>query len=192
MIDFKELKHLIIKTCKSDHTEDINSRFSFSIESAKLEQSLSNTDLHVIGFTKEVVSRVPTYDDLQLIEEYIPKYKKDLLEEVYDGNSQILTLTLYCTKDGELELRDQNNNPIDKEDLFTKLNGSEDELDRNTILSIIENYPIYRTLIIRKFNNRKDRFDYSIYFRSNYNMIDYIKELKETGLFESHDDEVQG
>ena len=51
------------------------------------------------------------------------------------------------------------------------------------ITGICINYPIYRTLIIRKFNKKRDKFEYSIYFRSNYNMITYIKSLKENGEF---------
>lgn len=183
MIEFKELKQIIQRICKTNQTTEIYDRFSFSIDTEKLEEMLNEkSDLHVMGFAKELNSRIPTYNDLQLIEEYMPKNKKGELSDVFDGNSQIITLSFYCTEDGSLKI-ENDGEIVSGEALYNMINGSSDQLNKDIILSIIENFPIYRSLIVKHFNSRKDKFEYIIYFRSNYIMINYIKDLKNSGDF---------
>lgn len=183
MIDFKDLKQTIQKACKSEQSTDINERFKFSINTYKLEKILNQkSDLHVIGFKEEIVSHIPTVEELQLITEYA--HKKDEIETIYDGFTQVITFLLYCDKNGELGFANEDGSAIDNKEIFDQLNKPE-LINKELLTGISINYPIYRTLIIRRFNKRKDKFEYSIYFRSNYNMITYIKSLKENGQFSS-------
>jgi hypothetical protein len=63
-----------------------------------------------------------------------------------------------------------------------------DNPDKEISMILAENYPMYRTMVVRRFDNRKDKFVYSIYFRSSYSMITYINGLKEEGKFNSSED----
>ena len=63
--------------------------------------------------------------------------------------------------------------------------SSEYNKDIATVLA--SEFPMYRTMVVRRFDNRKDKFVYSIYFRSSYSMITYINSLKEEGSFNSSD-----
>lgn len=181
MIDFKDLKMTIQKICRSEQANNINERFKFSINTYKLEKVLNQkSDLHVMGFCEEIESRIPTVDDYQLLTEYA--HKKEEIETIFDGTTQIATFLLYCDKNGCLSFADEDKNPIENKEIFEQLNKPE-LINKDLITEICINYPIYRTLIIRKFNKKRDKFEYSIYFRSNYNMITYIKSLKENGEF---------
>jgi catabolite regulation protein CreA len=64
-----------------------------------------------------------------------------------------------------------------------------DDPDRSVVFKLLEDYPIYRTVVVRFFDKKKDKFVYSIYFRSNYNMISYINSLKHEGEFEEESEE---
>lgn len=187
MIDFKELKLVIKKACFVEKTEDIDSRFGFTIDIEKLEQflALEHADLHVIGFGDKLRSKVPTYEDLQVISEYI--YKKEIINNIYNGSSQIATFMLYTNMNdlnGTVECKEE------QEEIYGKLNNPEN-IDIGLVNSIITENPIYRALVVRRFNYKEDKFDYAIYFRSNRVMINYIKELKEEGDFEEPSGEVE-
>lgn len=190
MIDFKELKLVIQKASIVDKT-DISSRFHFSIDVEKLEQLLAanNTDLHVIAGTKNIVSKVPGIEDIQFISEYITK--KEQFSYIFNGSTNVASLILYCDMNGTFKIGTESEE-IDKDVLFNKLNNEED-IDIGIVNTLVSETPIYRALIIRKFNVKEDKFDYSIFFRSNRNMINYIKELKEEGSFgtESDNDSVE-
>ena len=186
MIQFKDLKYLIQKNCK---TEDVNSnsenyfakKFNFYINTSKLEKTLSSrTDLHVIGFEPVMKSFVPSCKDIQLISEYL--HHKEELEDIMNGSTQIMEFMIYC---------DQTGNPGESNstDNFDKLNNP-DKCSKSFVVNIINNYPVYRTLVVRRFNTKLDRFEYSIYFRSNYNMISYIQKLKDNGLFNLEESEI--
>lgn len=179
MIDFKELKSVIKRACFVEKTEDIDSRFGFTIDIEKLEQILNQeSDLHVIAFDDKLRSRIPTYEDLQVISEYI--YKKEIINGIYNGNSQIATFMIYSDMG---ETKDE----AEAAAIYDRLNNPEC-VDISLINGIVTEKPIYRALIVRRFNYKEDKFDYAIYFRSNRVMINYIKGLRADGEF----DEVSG
>ena len=170
MIEFKDLKQLISKACSTEQSEDdINKRFKFSINFEKLEKILNQkgTDLSVIAPVSSVCSWVPGIDEILTISEYT-KNKSDI-EFIFDGNTEIMEFLLYSTKNGAMKVPEV---PV-KKDIVSV---SE---EKKSIIDIMMDFPVYRTLIARKFDKRNDKFEYAIYFRSNYNMIMYIKDLKE-------------
>jgi len=170
MIEFKELKTLIQKATVVDKT-DISNMFSFTVDQEKLEDLLSKkTDLHVLNLGP-IKSRRPTLDDYIPVSEYV--YKKEAFDGIFNGETNIANFIIYCDMDGKavLELSDEE-----------KETGA---FSRNTINFIMSELPIYRTLIIKRFNAREEKFDYLIYFRSNRVMINYIKALREEGEFEN-------
>lgn len=176
MINFSDLKFIIIKNCKTVDNTDIGSRFGFTIDVEKLEKALNEkSDLHVIGFSPVIESRVPNITEIQPISEYV--YKKIEIHTIFNGSTNIATFLLYCDKNGELKVKDSDNHEYTNEEITAALNNSEEEKADWIAKEIAINYPVYRVLIVRRFDKRKDKFTYDIYFRSNYNMITYIKSL---------------
>jgi hypothetical protein len=183
MIDFKELKVLIQKASSVDKT-DISSRFKFSVDVEKLEQLLNQkSDLHVIAGTQLVESRIPDFEDVQLVSEYV--YKKEHFASIFNGSSQIATFLLYCDMNGSFSVG-TDSETFTSGDIYAKLNT--EDIDMDIMNVIVSDTPIYRVLVVRRFNTKEDKFDYAIFFRSNRNMINYIKDLKEDGKFDPTDD----
>lgn len=178
MIGFKSLKHLILKSCNSNNSsENINDMIHFTIDCKKLESILAqHTDLHVMAFSNCLESKTPDVRDLQLITEYVKN--KEEVDMIYDGKTQVCFFMLYCTKEGSLAVEAMTDHG------YSKVN---EELDEKLIETIASGYPVYRAMIIRRFN--EDKFNYSIYFRSNYQMICYIKDLKDQGKFDASNEE---
>ena len=165
MIDFTDLKQVIKNSCKTRETgEDFNNHFKFYINFEKLERILTQkkSDLHVIVPVSRDESWIPSIDEIQNISEYI-KTDTDA-KHIFDGKSEIFEFILFSTKNDELS---------------TEELGAEEDTKhiKDAITNLVMNFPVYRTLIVRRFDTRKDKFEYVIYFRSNYNMISYIKEL---------------
>lgn len=182
MIDFKELKLLIQKASITSKT-NLSDMFSFEIDTEKLEDMLNKkSDLHVLRFTPEVKSAKPTTADYSLISEYI--YKKEAFDGIYDGQSQIASFIIYCDKEGTINVPGLTPETIKD---FYNLDHEKQVEIANYIMSEL---PVYRTLVIRRFNIREEKFDYLIYFRSNRVMINYIKNLREVGQFENNSGEV--
>ena len=76
MIGFKDLKSIIVRSSRTtddkNKSSDINNKFNFVINVDRLEKALSSkSDLHVVAFNKNIVSRVPDISELQLISEYV-------------------------------------------------------------------------------------------------------------------------
>lgn len=176
MVDFKELKTIIKKACVVDKT-NLDSRLSFSVDVDKLESFLRKENLHVMAFADQLVSFIPDPSDLQLIGEYI--YRKEIINGVMDGYSQIVTFIIY--NDDSLTTEEQ----INENYQLLNNNGLENGIDVKLASKIVSENPIYRVLVVRRFNNKEDKFDYNIYFRSNRTMINYINSLKEEGTFEN-------
>lgn len=181
MIDFKELKLLIQKASITSKT-NLSDMFSFEIDTEKLEELLNKkSDLHLLRFTSEIKSAKPTPADYALISEYI--YKKEAFDGIYDGQTQIASFIIYCDKEGTIEIPGLENDVRD----FYNLDPEQQIKIANYIMAEL---PVYRTLVIRRFNIREEKFDYLIYFRSNRVMINYIKNLREVGQFENNSGEV--
>lgn len=66
--------------------------------------------------------------------------------------------------------------------------NTDENPDKEIAMILAEDYPMYRAMVVRRFDNRKDKFVYSIYFRSSYSMITYINSIKEEGKFNSADE----
>jgi hypothetical protein len=188
MIGFKDLKSVIVRNSRTtddkNKSSDINAKFNFVINVDRLEKALnSKSDLHVVAFGKNIVSRVPDISELQLISEYV--HKKEEINTIFDGKTQIATFMFYCDMNGQLHIGQKDKEYTAKEisDLINT-----DNPDKEIAMILAENYPMYRTMVVRRFDNRKDKFVYSIYFRSSYSMITYINSLKEEGKFNSSED----
>ena len=90
MINFSDLKFIIIKNCKTVDNTDIGSRFGFTIDVEKLEKALNEkSDLHVVGFSPVIESRVPNITEIQPISEYV--YKKVEINTIFNGSTNIAT-----------------------------------------------------------------------------------------------------
>lgn len=182
MIDFKELKLLIQKASTTSKT-NLSDMFSFEIDTEKLEEMLNKkSDLHILRFTPNVKSAKPTTADYALISEYI--YKKEAFDGIYDGQSQVASFIIYCDKEGTVNIPGLTPETIKD---FYNLDLEQQVKIANYIMAEL---PVYRTLVIRRFNIREEKFDYLIYFRSNRVMINYIKNLREVGQFESNSGEI--
>lgn len=176
MIEFKELKTLIQKASTTNKT-DISDMFAFSIDAEKLEEFLNKrSDLHILDLGP-INSKLPGVDDYCLVSEYV--YKEEAFNGIFDGKSQMATLIIYCDVQGKavLELSEEE-----------KATG---KFTFKTINYIMSELPVYRTLVIRRFNTREEKFEYLIYFRSNRVMINYIKALRDSGEFENETGELE-
>ncbi len=183
MIDFKELKLLIQKASITSKT-NLSDMFSFDIDTEKLEELLNKkSDLHLLRFTSEIKSAKPTPADYALISEYI--YKKEAFDGIYDGQSQVASFIIYCDKEGTVNIPGLTPETIKD---FYNLDLEQQVKIANYIMAEL---PVYRTLVIRRFNIKEEKFDYLIYFRSNRVMINYIKTLREDGEFEINTGDVE-
>ena len=180
MIEFKYLKKIIIKSCKTESVEDLNNVYKFSISIQKLQELLDkvNAGLKVVETSNWVLedigvfkSYTPTVNDIQLITEYVQK--KSELEEIFNGRTEVAQFMMYVPQ------AENNGN----QDPVSALQESSD-IDNSVISKIIGELsmrPVYRALVIHKFNKKREMFEYSIYFRSNNIMMEYINNMKTTG-----------
>ena len=190
MIGFKDLKSIIVRSSRTtddkNKSSDINNKFNFVINVDKLEKALNNKcDLHVVAFSKFIESRVPDISELQLISEYV--HKREEINTIFDGKTQIATFMFYCDMDGALTIENnETKSSYSSKELSDMINSDTPDRDIATVLA--SEFPMYRTMVVRRFDNRKDKFVYSIYFRSSYSMITYINSLKEEGTFNNSAD----
>ena len=188
MIGFKDLKSIIVRNSRTDDknkSSDINAKFNFTINVDRLEKALSSkSDLHVVAFSKNIVSRVPDISELQLISEYV--HKKEEINTIFDGKTQIATFMFYCDMNGQLHIGEKEKTYSTKE--ISDMINTDENPNKEIAMILAEGYPMYRAMVVRRFDNRKDKFVYSIYFRSSYSMITYINSLKEEGKFNSADE----
>jgi hypothetical protein len=190
MVKFKDLKVATLRCCKTKQSADISDRFSFEIDFAKLEKALKELDsnLHVLSFAEKKESHIPSLEDVQLLVEYLHKPRE--IETVFDGQTQICTFMIYYTaqhesndtyREFESFADAETNTPYTQEDLFKFCNVA---IDFSLIHEIIEKVPMYQVLVYKTFNNRKDKFDYQVNFRSNYEMVGYHKFVESKELDE--------
>ena len=176
MIEFKYLKKLIIKACKTAITEDLNKAYKFTINKEKLQNNLdaAGANLKVINCFNDfesnpnIESYNPSFKDIMLISEYIQK--KNEIENIFNDRTHVTQFLLYIPNN-------------EGEDNIDKLLKS-DNIDYGTITKIVgelTTVPVYRVFIVRKFNKKREMFEYSIYFRSNNIMMEYINNIKESG-----------
>ena len=180
MLEFKDIKQVIKRACRAINfqSSNINDKFGFTISAERVENGLKEkSDLHVIALAEITESFVPEVDDMQLISEYI--HKREEFNDIFNGSTQVAFLMLYSDQEGTMRptsnVEGEEPQPIPDDELFNSLNV---EVDPDLVKFIVTEYPVYRVMIVRRFNWKKDKFEYSVYFRSNFNMITYIKELK--------------
>jgi hypothetical protein len=192
MVEFKYLKKLIIKACKVESVEDLNNAYKFSINIEKLQDLLNqtNAELKVVNINywdlteflsgTEFKSRIPEVSDIQMITEYIQK--KNDLEEIFNGKTEIAQFMMYVPdpehngEEDNIELLERNND-IDCTTV-SKMTGA------------LSTKPVYRVLVIHKFNKKREMFEYTIHFRSNNIMMQYINNMKTSGVeFVTPDDD---
>ena len=180
-LSFWELRDAISKSCScATNNSDLSNRFGFSINIEKLEKNFRDkkSSCYSLAFAKELKSRVPSFNDIQLISEYMRDPEE--LALTFNGEVQVCELLVFSTEklEGTVELNDENGNTLSDERLFELCNDPE-SLSKDVIDSIIINLPMYKVLVTRIFNYEKDSFDYNIYIRSNYEMVTYYKAVQE-------------
>lgn len=177
-LSFSEIRSIITKCCGTNQTSELSDKYSFDMNISKMENILKQkkTELHALAFNKTIESRVPSYNDIQLVTEYMKDEKE--INYTFNGTNQIAELMLYyqANNQGAMEIKDQDGNLITDKELFNLCNNPE-SLDKEIIFNIVKNMPIYRILIVRGFNTESDRFEYKIYIRSNYNMISFYRDV---------------
>lgn len=173
MLTFNELKPIISKCCYSGKSNDLSEKYHFSVDFKKLENDLENQneDLHVMSFADKVESRIPTVYDIQLLSEYAHK-QETTSSMFFNGTSEFVSFMLYSTKDGDLWKEDDIESLIE-DDIYETINGEEKNLD--LINYIIDNAPLYYVVVIKRFNQAKERFDYNIFFRYNSSMNNIVR-----------------
>lgn len=182
-ISFKDLRSIITKCCTAEHSDDIASRFGFSIDLVKMENILKQKKsfLHVIGFSKNVKSRVPYTEDLQMISEYV---YGEQMDSILNGKSQICSFMIFskCTQEGVVEISMEDGTVLTDKQIFDKCNNSKN-VDLNTARCILNNFPIYRIIIAKVFDAANEKFEYKVYIRSNHQMVDFYKFLTDNPDF---------
>lgn len=176
-ISFKDLRSIIVKCCSAEKSDDISSRFGFSIDLVKMENILKQKKsyLHVIGFSKSLKSRVPFLDDLQMISEYV---YGEQMDSILNGKSQICSFMVFskATQEGVTEISLEDGTVLNNKQIFDKCNNNKN-VDTDTIRCIINNFPVYRIIVAKVFDSVNEKFEYKVYIRSNHQMVDYFKFL---------------
>lgn len=184
MFTLTDLTTMIRKCCsRPEAATSTTSRYQFEIDFAKLENMLKQkkTNLHTIGMNKIVLSRpIDIVNDAQFISEYITN--RNVLQASLSDGTEIVQFMMFSTETENGTLRpkyeDGEGNIVDIQDkeLFSMLNDPE-QVSEDLIKEIIMNYPVYRVIVVRLFNEKNDRYDYNVNIRSNYHMISYMRNL---------------
>lgn len=182
LLSFKDLRSIIVKCCSAyKSSDDISSCFGFSIDMAKMENMLKQKKnyLHVIGFSRILQSRIPSVDDFQMISEYV---YGDQMNIMLNGNSQICSFMIFskATRDGIADLYYNDEKSYSDKQIFDICNN---HVNPNAVACILNNYPIYRVIVVKVFDPQNEKFEYKVYIRSNYQMVDYYNFLKENPDF---------
>ena len=180
-LSFWELRDAISKSCTCvTNNSDVSDRFGFSINIDKLEQIFRDkkSSCYSLAFAKELKSRVPSVNDIQLISEYMRDPEE--LALTFNGEVQVCELLVFSTEtlEGTIEPPHPNKDVLTNEDIFKGCNDPE-FLDIDMIYDIVINFPMYKVLVTRIFDYEKDSYDYNIYIRSNYQMVTYYKAIQE-------------
>ena len=179
----QDLTAMIRKCCS--HPENAESRSQFTIDFVKLENMLKQkqTNLHTIAYSRTIDSEPVTIKHAQFISEYIKN--RGVFEAALCSDSQIISFMMFSTVDETGEVRpkylDDDGNKIDipDKDLFAYCNEPE-ELNEELIKAVINQNPVYRVIVVRMYSHRNDRYDYNVNIRSNYQMIQYQRYLRES------------
>lgn len=181
MLTFRELKPIIAKACSSEHSNSLSQKLHFSVDFRKLEKELrkNNTRLHVVAGCETAESYVPDFNDIQLLSEY--PHRQDVLSSNFlNGSTQIVTFMLFTDKNGELTIKKEDGTSMTYDEIFERLNGEQDHIDKTLLYNILDNFPMNRVVVTKRFNDSKERFDYNFYFRSNYQMVSFNREQMST------------
>lgn len=185
MIRFSELKPIIAKSCSSETSQDLQDMLHFSIDFEKLESGLREnyTCMHVLSFVKRLDSAIPTIYDMQHLMEY--PIKQEATSKLFMKNRQefIQFMILYDPENNLLsDTKGFSGNEMTAANVFQLLNNDiiheGFQWGFDLIGHIIDHYPITRVIVTKHFNSDKERFDYTIFFRSNQEMRKLIKESK--------------
>lgn len=187
MIQLKNLDRVIRNCCSviKDDSKEITDRYAFRIDFNKMNSMLAQHDktFHPLVFTSNNTyeSRHFEFEDIQFLSEYL--HKPECFDPVFDGRSQFVKFMIYCEQNSSGETitftdQDGNKIPGNKAYLTTDENG-ETSIVYEALERIVRNLPIYMVLVIRIFDTKKDRYDYKIYIRSNYEMVSYFKKYSE-------------
>ena len=182
-ISFSDLRTCILKSC-STNVDSVDGPYSFTIDMKKLDGILKEhgSNLFALGFKPVIESRVPSYEDIQLISEYTRDEKE--IDNTFNGKVQVCEFMVFLKEnfDGPIDINyGEDNQPLTNAEIYTFCN---DELDKEIILGIIKNLPVYKILVIKEFNKSIDNFRYNIFIRSNYQMVSYYKAMVDNGMIE--------
>lgn len=172
-LDFKKVRTMISQCSTIEKGASLSEKFKFSIDIEKLDKKLENSNFYVIALNKKIQSHVPTAADLQMITEYT--YDKKLLRDIFNGDSEVAELILFTTNrtnsDEPVTFLNDDGETLTRKDIYTLCNDPEN-LDEDLIKSIAIEFPIFRILFVRCFNEKFEKFEYRIYIRSNHEMIE--------------------
>ena len=181
-----DLTVMVRKCCaRPENATALTSRYQFEIDFAKLENMLKQkkTNLHTIGLNKTLLSRpISIAADSQMISEYINNM--NVLQACIGEGTEIVQFMMFSTENingtNRPKYEDEAGNIIEIQDkeLFNMLNDPT-QINEDLIKELILNYPIYRVIVIRFFNERNDRYEYNVNIRSNALMMGYMKYLKD-------------
>lgn len=174
-ISFSDLRTCILKSCSTD-IED-NNLYAFKVDMKKLDNILKthSSTLFTLGFNTIIESRVPDFKDIQLISEYTRDEKE--ITNTFNGKVQVCEFMVFLKEniDGPIDINyGEDNKVLSDEELFNLCNV---DLNKDMILEIIKNLPVYKILVVKEFNKNIDNFRYNIFIRSNYQMVSYYKQL---------------
>ena len=187
MVNLVEIRNIITPFCKP--IKNSNNVFSFEIDTAKLEEELGkNSDLHVIGLDSVIQSRVPTLDDIPILSEFV--FNRSVMEELLDGNVQIIILNLYSDKEGTYKIKEFGK-VLESEDVFNRLNNP-DKIDRKLVARLVTDLPCYRILIIKRYVEKGDKLTYSTRIRYNKAMAKLYSELHSEPVQNEEDKDQDG
>ena len=94
-ISFSELRAAISKACSTNSTESIDGIYGFSVDMAKLDEILreKKSNLYSLGFKSVVESKVPGFEDIQNITEYMRDEKT--ISNTFNGKVQVCEFMLF-------------------------------------------------------------------------------------------------
>jgi hypothetical protein len=189
MVLFDALKPLITSACRISNydSNNIKDRYQFSINMEQLEEIINKADptFHILAVDNKEVSpekdehsilhsKTMTNSDITNIMEYIHKPKE--VDSFIHDNVNYIEFMIYCTDIKNEELKKEVVDNITTEDGSTKPIWCPYRNDglNDLVSKVVSYFPVYKVLVMRKFNFKKDKFIYSILFRSNYEMIEYV------------------
>lgn len=183
MITLKKLDSIIKRCCSvvSDDSKDVTDRYSFSIDFDKLEKLLNPIDsnLHPLVSSKSYRSKLIEFDDIQNLVEYL--HNSDEMAPIFDGKSEFVKFLVYSAKDKNsrvVNFKDADGNEVDGYHAYmVKCDDGSSYFASSVLQTIVQNLPMYMVLVIRYFDTKKDRYEYKIHIRSNYEMVSYFKAM---------------